>query len=325
MITVFNNFTSGTRTKYPKMDILIWIAGLLRYKSFGYRTKLYCLREDVKFLEDNRLLGLYDEIDVDTLANEAHEALSKVDGKRFWSTRKLECMRHEWLVLGNADSIYSDTDVVMNSPFSLNGLDALVWSPETHKKVSIYIPWEMMTSPAGYVRPPYISKCDDAYNCGVVWLGFPEMFGRWYDEYHAWADGNMCFISPDVTDQQNNLFACNGEQRILKAVLDDAGARVGCVMDPQGQGISKAGAHWYYWRVLWRLAQKSGSLRSEQNPEGNPALVMLNVAALECLKAIGSLNPVLQDEVTSDGWLREFKAVEDSSGPKIYGYLTSYE
>ena len=152
MITVFNNFTSGTRTKYPKMDILIWIAGLLRYKSFGYRTKLYCLREDIQFLKDNRLFGLYDEIDVDTLANEAQAALSKVDGKRFWSTRKLECMRHEWLVLGNADSIYSDTDVVMNSPFSLNGLDALTWSPETHKKVSIYIPWEMMTSPAG-VKP----------------------------------------------------------------------------------------------------------------------------------------------------------------------------
>ena len=325
MVTVFNNFTSGARTKYPKIDILIWLAGLVMYKSFGYRTKLYCTEEDIGFLKDNRLYDLYDEIDTQTLATEAKEALSKVDGKRFWSTRKLECMRHEWLVLGNADSVYSDVDVVMRKPFSLEGIDALTWSPEVHKKVSIYIDWSLMTSPAGYERPEWMAKCDDAYNCGVVWFRDKEMFEEWYREYHRWADGNMCFVSPDVTDQQNNLFACNGEQRILKAVLDHRGAKVGCVMDPQGKGLCEDGSHWYWFRVIWRMAQKANAWDSTPNPEQNEAVAMLNLATLECLGALREHAPSLHAAVLGDEWLKGFEVREENGSRKLYGYLKSYD
>lgn len=325
MVTVFNNFTSGTRTKYPKIDILIWLASLVMYKSFRYRTKLYCTEGDIGFLKDNRLYDLYDEIDTQTLATEAKEALSKVDGKRFWSTRKLECMRHEWLVLGNADSVYSDVDVVMKRPFSLEGIDALTWSPEVHKQVSIYIDWSLMTSPAGYERPKWLAKCDDAYNCGVVWFRDKGAFMEWYREYHRWADGNMCFISPDATDQQNNLFACNGEQRILKAVLDHRGAKVGCVMDPQGKGLCEAGSHWYWYRVIWRMAQKANAWDSAPKPEQNEALAMLNLAALECLSALREHAPSLHAAVLGDEWMRGFEVREENGSRKLYGYLKSYD
>ena len=322
MVTVFNNFTSGTRTKYPKIDILIWMASLVMYKSFGYRTKLYCTEEDIGFLKDNRLYGLYDEIDTQTLATEAKEALSKVDGKRFWSTRKFECMRHEWLVLGNRDSVYSDTDVLMKKSFDLSG-DALAWSPEERKKKTIYVPWGDLSSPPGYDMPEYIRKTDDAYNCGVLWFKEPDVFRRWYEAYHAWADGNPCLISPDIKDGHNNLFACNGEQRILKAVLDDAKADVRCVMPVSGRGLSEAGDHWYWYRVVWRLLSEAG--KWPEATEEDEALCMLNYAALESLEAVGEYDGALRSEILSDDWLKGFEVREEDGHRRLFGFLEGYE
>lgn len=330
MITVFNNFTSGTNTGLPKVDVLIWIAGLLKYRSFGYRTKLYCTKNDIQFLKEKGLYDLYDEIDDEFLEGKAKEALSRLNGKRFWSARKLECLYHEWVDLGNRDSIYSDTDVTMNVPFDLNGKDLLVWSPEIHKQVSIYVPWDMLTSPYGYERPEFISNCDDAFNCGVIWFRDFELFKRWYAEYHRWADGNPCMISPDIVDGNNNIFACNGEQRILKAVADDAGIKVGFVMNPQNKGICDSGSHWYWYRVIWRLCQKQGAWCNEGHESESEPLVSLNIAILNCLKTIKELNPGLFDKISAEDWLKGFRIEQgaDSEGKgnlKLFGFVHSYD
>lgn len=323
MVTVFNNFSSMTRSAtMPKLDVLMWIAGLCRCKSFGYRTKLYCAESDIPFLKENRLFGLYDEIDSETLEGEASEALAKVNGKRFWSTRKFECMRHEWLVLGNSDSVYSDTDVLMKRPFDLSG-DALAWSPEERKKKTIYVPWGDLSSPPGYEMPDFVAKTDDAYNCGVLWFRYAGTFRKWYDAYHAWADGNPCLISPDIKDGHNNLFACNGEQRILKAVLDDTKADVRCVMPESGRGLSEFGYHWYWYRVIWKMISDAGDWPKAD--EGSDALMMMNFAALESLGAIGEFSPALRDEVCSDDWLKGFEIREEEGRRRLYGYLDSYE
>ena len=79
---IFNTFTNYQRVKkLPEVDILIWTVCLLRYKMFGYHTKLFCTKADIPFIKEWHLYELYDIIDTDLFEN--CEMLNKIDNTHF--------------------------------------------------------------------------------------------------------------------------------------------------------------------------------------------------------------------------------------------------
>jgi len=307
---VFNVFSNRKRIgEIPEVDVLIWTASLLRYRSFGYRTKLYCTRKDIPFLDKWGLRRLYDVIDDDTLS--AIGPLG-IDESKFWSTGKLTAVNYQkhdvW-----EQAVYSDVDVLMRKPFDLSH-DCLVWSPEgkDDDDGGIYVPWDALSVPDGYAMPEHIRATDDAYNCGVLWFGGDkgrQAVGDWFRDYEDFATLNPCEIvgGEDVADLRTNdaVWACNAEQRFLKATLDREGLDVGFVMPEKGNGLSADGDHYYYYRVVWRFFKESGLAMNSD------ALRVLNATVKECLETIRDAEPGLYEFWQTVPWARNFLDVVD--------------
>lgn len=247
---IFNTFTNAQHIKsLPDIDILMWLTSLIQYKNLGYRLKLYCLPSDIQFLKDEHLYGLYDEIDTEFFVR--NTVLDKINGEKFWSSRKIEAIHHELCEL-KSGAIYSDTDILMFKPLDLN-CDALVWSPELvyNKQKTIYVSWDNISKPKDYVMPQYIKDCSDAYNCGILWFKDPEIFKEYRQQYLDFVLDNPCELK-NTPEYDNNIFACNAEQRILKAVLTKKEANVGKIMPEKRFGLSMNGNHYYWFRTCWR-------------------------------------------------------------------------
>ena len=284
---VFNTFTNYQRVKkLPEIDILIWTCCLIRYRAFGYTTKLYCTQKDIEFLKQWRLYDLYDEID--TTLFEDNEMLNRIDNSHFWSTRKIEAMYHQLNVL-NEPVIYTDVDIIMRRPFDLSH-DALVWSPEewNTNEGQVYVPWRNLSKPVGYKMPKYILDTKDAYNCGVWWFRDKEVFNEYRRQYYAFCLDNPCKIKlhkkrgDEVEDliTNNSVWACNAEQRILKAVLTNANQDVACVMPERKKGWSIQGVHYFFYRISWKY------LHDDEWAPAPDALPMLNLTVVECMLTI---------------------------------------
>lgn len=302
---VFNTFTNYQRVKQlPEMDILIWTVGLLRYKQLGYNTKLFCTKADMPFIKKWHLYELYDMIDADLF--ERNEMLQKIDNAHFWSTRKIEAMHWQMSVL-DEPAIYSDTDIIMRSRFDLSH-DALMWSPESWNtnEGQVYVPWRNLSKPEGYKMPQHIVDTKDAYNCGVWWFKDKGMFEEYRKEYYDFCIGNPCKIKhrnrDDVDDliTNNSVWACNAEQRILKAVLDHHKQDVACVMPARGKGWSKQGVHYFFYRISWKYLNDK-----DYNPAPD-ALSMLNLTIYECLVSLKAYNKGFYEFWLDRPWLKGF-------------------
>lgn len=252
---VFNTFNHGKRKfKVREIDNLIWAACLIKYKSFGWTTKLYCLEEDIEFLKKYHLYELYDIVDTEFLKD--NEQLKKVNEDIFWSSRKIEAMYHELFEL-NEDAFYSDTDLIIRRKPNLNH-DVLVWSPEPHLKNSVYIDWDIMSKPDGYEMLDYIKECNDAFNCGVWYFKNKEIFKKYREEYYKFVIGNPGIITHEADDKflvslvkNNNAFPCNAEQRILKAVCTHLTNDIGFILKKKNNGLGKPGSHYFYYKMFW--------------------------------------------------------------------------
>lgn len=301
---VFNCFSTMKRYgSMPLTDILIWTTSLIRLKSMQYVTKLYCDKSSHEFLDKWHLRQLYDIID-DEFYEQDKEKIESVDSRYFWSTRKIEAMHHE-LELGN-DSIYSDTDIIMRKPFDLSG-DFLCWCPEegSIENNSIYVPWRNLSKPLGYMMPKWMLETKDAYNGGIWWFKNKDVYEEYRTEYYRFAVNNPCKIKhtnrDDVSDliTNNNVWACNGEQRVLKAVLDHNNQEVKFIMDERKKGWSKDAVHFFHYRIAWRY------LHDKVYDPAPDALPMLNLTIKECMLTVKAYNKSLHDF-----WLQYFSDYE---------------
>lgn len=284
---IFNTFTSFKRIKkLPDVDILIWATHLIYNHLLNYRTKIYCAKNDLEFLKSHHLIDLYDEIDSDWLESfyDIPRQLN-IDDSKFWFIRKYLCMRHELSI--NKESVYSDVDILLRRRLDLSH-ECLFWSPEPAiSKDDIYVPWRNLSKPDGYRMPQHVLDTKDAYNCGILYFKDPSLFNKCYDESFAFMTNNPCKIKlhkgrDDVGDLIINdaVWACNAEQRILKAVVTHENANVAFVMDKKAQGWSKHAVHFFYYRAAWRYM-------NDPDYEVTPnALSMLNLTVLECMSII---------------------------------------
>ena len=313
---IFNTFTNYQRIKkLPETDILIWTTCLIRYKMFGYTTKLYCTKKDIDFLKEWKLYNLYDIIDTDLFEN--NEMLKKIDNKHFWSTRKIEALYHELFVL-NEECIYTDVDIIMRQPYNTSR-DCLVWSPEewNTNEGQVYVPWRNLSKPKGYKMPQYILNTSDAYNCGVLYFKNKEVFKQYRDDYYKFCLDNPCQIKnrkrDDVEDlvTNNSVWACNAEQRILKAVLNHTKQDVMCVMPKRLKGWSKQGVHLFFYRIAWKY------LKDDEWEPAPDARAMLNLIILECLLTIKQQDKELYELWSNISWLKDFEKNIDIEN-KVY-------
>lgn len=278
----------------PLVDILIWTTSLICYRQMRYVTKLYCGKGDLKFLKDYKLDSLYDIVDDELFDNS--DIIPQVDPVRFWSTRKIEAMHHQICVL-KQPAVYSDTDIIMRQPFNLSG-DALMWCPESNNqdRCTIYVPWRNLSKPEGYRMPDYVLQEKSAYNCGIWWFKNPDVFEEYRKEYYGFTIGNPCKIKlhksrDDVKDLEsnNNVWACNAEQRILKAVLSHRNQDVRCITPNKGNGWTKEAVHYFHYRVAWRYIDND---EYAPTPESIP---MLNLTVKECMLRIKSYSQELYE------------------------------
>ena len=296
--------------EFPEWDILIWATALVRYKFFGYTLKLYCLESDFEFLKKWHLYDLYDIIDTELLKD--NEQLNKIDNKRFWSSRKIEAMYHELFDL-NEEAIYVDIDILMRQPFDISNCDALLWSPEPRNIVkdqygntdwtqTIYLPWRYISKPNNYKMPEYILNTADAYNCGVWYFKNKEVFKEYRKQYYDFAINNPCEIKHmDQSIVNNEVFACNCEQRIIKAVLTYYHQNVKTVMPHKATGLCNEGYHFFWYRANWRLGNKNPSVLA---PE---ALQILNGAVMDCVMTLKTCRPDLYQFFFSSEYLKNFE------------------
>lgn len=306
---IFNTFSNGKRyATMPETDILIWCASLIKYKNFGYTTKLFCLEEDIPFLKQYHLYELYDQIDTTLLKD--NEQLAKIDESIFWSSRKIEAMYHQLFTL-NEPAIYVDTDIIMRVPYNLSH-DVLVWSPEPRIvkflpngevdwSCTIYPSWKFLSKPEDYRMEEYIQQTPDAYNCGVWFFKDREVFKKYREEYYKFCIGNPGKIKHVKKNFFNNaIFPCNAEQRILKAVLTHEEQDVGFVMPQKAKGICNDGCHYFWYRVGWRQMNKKGVQPTED------ILSVLNWTLMECLFTLKTY-PQIYEFYSSLPWLQGYE------------------
>lgn len=305
---VFNTFTNYQRIKkLPEVDILIWTTCLMNYKKLGYTTKLFCTSNDIDFLKENHLFELYDIIDTDFFNNLKID--ERVNLKYFWSTRKIEAVHYERCIL-DEEAIYSDVDIIMRSKFDLSK-DGVVWCLEesSTNNNTIYVPWRNLSKPKGYQMPKYMLETKDAYNGGIWYFKNKDVFQQYYDEYYKFSINNPCEIKThksrgdDVSDliTNNDVWACNGEQRVLKAVMDHNKQNIAFVMNEREKGWSKQGVHFFFYRIAWRY------LKDKEYKPVPDAIPMLNLTILECLSSIKHYNENIYTYWISKPWLKNFE------------------
>ena len=302
---VIQNFSSKKHvTEFPVVDLLIWYLGLNQLRAFGYDVKLYCEKKDLDFLKSWGLLDLYSEIDDEFMSNnELINDDNLINGENFWSKRKIECINHEFEISAEP-FVYMDTDIILNAPLSIDdSVDLFVWSPESQEK--IYIPWTHMSIPEGYHMPKYIFNEKDAYNCGILYFKRKNMFAEYRKQYLSYTVNNPCETCGvqawDITIR--NIWACNAEQRILKAVASYRHWRVKMFMDAQAPGACEAGIHYYYFRGFWRLLSVKDFLSDEQRHYWTN---LLNFQIDQLLHIMEQYTPDALKRFLEVDWLKDF-------------------
>lgn len=247
---VVQNFSSQAMSKINVFDRLVWLVGLIQYKSLGYKTKLYCMPEDIKFLKENFLYRYYDEIDVTTLSQ--CDWLENINLKEFWFFRKIIAMENEFKL--RHDFFYSDTDIIINTPLNFENCDVYTWGLENHSEESVYLDWECISTPENYIMPDYLKKYKGLiYNCGILYMKDYVLFQQWKNDMLNFARNNPCKFQHESILQSDSLMACNGEQRILTSLIDYYQLKVKVFDEnPQSNGVTPKGTHFFFYRHNWR-------------------------------------------------------------------------
>lgn len=226
-----------------------------------------------------------------------------INGTCFWSKRKLECIKHEFETT-DEPFIYMDTDIIINMPFDVSeDIDLIAWSPETQEK--IYIPWQHLSIPKGYKMPEYIYKTEGAYNCGILYFKTKQQFLDYRKQYINYTMGNPC-ETRGVTawdETIRNIWACNAEQRILKAVAEHENWNVKLIMDKQAPGACDFGIHYYYLRGFWRLLGIPDFLKEEEKAYWTE---LLNFQLDQLLNILAAVDREALFRFLEIDWIKDF-------------------
>lgn len=258
---LIQNFSSLKKDVKMKItDILIWKVGLKQYKKLGYYIKLYCEETDLDFLKYWGLYEYFDEFDISFLSN--NRLLKKINQTHFWSSRKIECIKHEFDI-SNDPFIYSDTDIIMEEVIPYESYDFIAWSPED--EISIYPEWKYLSVPLGYKMPKFIQDTRWALNAGIIYFKNKENFYFYRKCYLDFILNNPCVIYDSIGDYATfkNVWACNSEQRILKAVKTYLNLKTLYIMGEQSDGSCSSGIHYFYYRAGWRIASLEDKLEKD--------------------------------------------------------------
>jgi hypothetical protein len=245
---IIQNFSSQSHiTKLPLTEIILWYYSVAALKRLGYKTKIYCKSEDIKFLKKYKLLDFYDEVDTQVLNHYKPE----VNETYFWSTRKLVCIQNEFKINKNP-FIYMDTDVVLKRCIQWES-DLLVWSAEVEP--AVYLPWEYFSLPPNVKLDPFLIDVNKAYNCGVLAFKSKEQFDLYLNSYYKFTKNNPCKLAvPKLADYfKRTYWACNAEQRILRGVSNYYNWEVTRVDLDNVDGRCKHGIHYFRLKQYWRL------------------------------------------------------------------------
>lgn len=280
---VIQNFSSQYINKINPFEKLIWLIGLIHYKTLGYTTKLYCNSEDIKFLKDNNLFNYYDEIDTTTLSE--CDWLNNVNQDAFWFFRKIIAIEKEFEL--NHDFFYSDTDIILNETPDFSDCDIYTWTLENVKNPKVdgvYCDWSKLSTPEGYQLPEYLKNTDSCnYNCGILYIKNKEIFHYWKKEMLDFARNNPC-KTYDLAEG-NCFFACNCEQRILTGIVKEKNLKAKILDEnPESNGIGPKGVHFFQWRHSWRTAKKREEQGEKEGPIAKQKAIIDNWTLIFALK-----------------------------------------
>lgn len=291
--TIFNTCsTKLSKNTLSNLELLVWYCSIISYKNNGYKLKLYCRNEDINYLKKEFLYDLYDEIDCTTLSSSENKAIiSKINMKKFWSTLKLLAIDHELNI--NSKSIYSDTDIISFKPYDIKqDTTLLVWGEEKIDK--IYDKFKDLSVPDGYIRKQFIEDTKSAFNCGVLYFKYIDFFKEYFKEYLDFTKNNPCIMSKENTknDIFNNFFACNAEQKILKAIYDKNKEQ--CVQKIEEKentcGIVSNAFHLYRFKILWARNDFLPVETEEQRAIKKNNILFLNIFINQCFNFLKENN-----------------------------------
>lgn len=191
--------------------------------------------------------------------------------------------------------------------------DTLFWSPEEWNtdEGQIYVSWDNLSTPPNYHMPDYIKKTADAVNCGIMYFKNKKAFLEYRKQYYDFALDNPCEILRQKEDAvedlvtNNSVWACNAEQRILKAVMVHSKQEINYVMPDRKKGIGDKGAHFFFYRIAWLF------LHDDIWKPAPDAIPVLNMTIALCLKTVAEYSERYHEFWTKKEWLKDFEEKYD--------------
>lgn len=264
---IIHTFSSQKYQKISTIDLALWHMSCLCYLAQGYDLKLYCEEKDIKFLENNKLLKYYKEIDTITFKtmHSKRYPLFTIDEHTFWFIRKLIAISNEFDV-NPEPFVYSDTDLFIFNPIDIEDCDCLFWTMEERElpitEKDYYCDWKYFSLPPQYIMPDYVKETNNSnYNMGLVYFKDKELFYNYFGDVLSFILFNPCEFTNDTLIQLfkethqdiAKVWAMNAEQRIMTGFVKGHNLKVK-LFDENGikqNGICENGAHYFLIRNLW--------------------------------------------------------------------------
>ena len=176
VINVFTNNIATTDVGHytTNMAILTYFLSILKWKEFGFTTKIYVDEYGKKYLTDLGVLDLYDEIDDTYFVNNDLYTENDINPIYYWSFSKLFAMKNE-----EGPIIISDMDFI-----PLKNFEELITNPNN---IYVYYHERLQNNELNYPDKTELSIAD----------------GYKYPEWFTWKSRpvNTCFLYiPDNKD-----------------------------------------------------------------------------------------------------------------------------
>lgn len=197
--------------EFGKLSIITAFLSVLKWKSYGFTTKLYVDSDYKEYFDRIGLLEMYDEVD-DTFLNDSdsiYEA-KEISKSLFWSFSKLFVLEKE-----TEPIIISDMDFVPFEDYN-KFVDKKCFAFYKEPLTEDYYP----SSPDKYLelKPDYQFpdwydwKCN-SYNCAVLYINEPSLKELYLNQAYEYAKG----INNTLTERTltNNIHVLFAEQKMI--------------------------------------------------------------------------------------------------------------
>lgn len=227
VVNVLTKNLSGTEMDYAvtKMSTLTFFLSVLKWKEYGFTTKIYVDEFYKRYLSDLGVLDLYDEVDDTYLVDNDLYAEYEVNPLYYWSFSKLFVMQNE-----DEPIIMADMDFIPLKDFNdiiVNKNELYVYYHERLRNNEINYPTKSELSIAdGYEFPEWMTWKENPINACIMYIPNNQEFRDLYiSEAIRYAKGNY----GDLEEYDNKaltprtLFA---EQRLFSEVAKHLNIKV---------------------------------------------------------------------------------------------------